>query len=134
ESLVSDAEIIPIGTEGRPGRGSGRARPSSAARDLAPPGRRARATTGADGPARPAQEGRDAAGGSRAPTTTEERHPLAGIPVGDWLAAFQSAAKELFDEEWERRLAELLAFWRRRINGDYAVDEYGFDPEITQRF
>ena len=32
------------------------------------------------------------------------------------------------------RLAEFLAFLRRRVTGEYAVDEYGFDPEITDRF
>ncbi|MGI8762214.1 MAG: lysophospholipid acyltransferase family protein [Jatrophihabitantaceae bacterium] len=33
---------------------------------------------------------------------------------------------------WERRLAEGLAFARRRVAGEYAVDEYGFDPELTE--
>ena len=33
---MADAEIIPIGTRGRPGRGVGRDKPSSAARSLAP--------------------------------------------------------------------------------------------------
>jgi 1-acyl-sn-glycerol-3-phosphate acyltransferase len=54
--------------------------------------------------------------------------------VTDWLEAFQHAAVELFGDEWERRLAELMAFMRRRLTGDYTVDEYGFDPEVTERF
>ena len=66
--------------------------------------------------------------------TTRERSPLGGIPVGDWLAAFQHAAKELFGEQWEPQLARFLAFLRRRVTGDYVVDEYGFDQEITERF
>jgi 1-acyl-sn-glycerol-3-phosphate acyltransferase len=33
--------------------------------------------------------------------------------------------------EWERRLADALAFLRRRITGDYQVDEFGFDRELT---
>ncbi len=33
--------------------------------------------------------------------------------------------------ELERRVAEALAFLRRRLTGDYEVDEYGFDPELT---
>ena len=65
---------------------------------------------------------------------TEERDPTAGIPVGDWLAAFTSAAKEVFGERWEQRLAEALAFLRRRVTGDYTVDPYGFDREIAERF
>lgn len=32
---------------------------------------------------------------------------------------------------WEERLAEVLAFLRRRLTGDYQVDEFGFDPELT---
>jgi hypothetical protein len=52
---VPDAEIIPLGTRGRPGRGSGSNRPSSAARTLAPPKRRkrtSRSTPASDQPGR----------------------------------------------------------------------------------
>jgi 1-acyl-sn-glycerol-3-phosphate acyltransferase len=66
--------------------------------------------------------------------TTDHRHPGPGIPPLDWLNAFTSAAKELFGDNWEPRLAEFLAFLRRRITGDYDVDEYGFDPEVTEQF
>ena len=168
---MGDAEIIPIGTRGRPGRGTGK-QPSSAARDLAgdakpKPAKRPAsgaepARTGArkpadgaapkrsttsrasSGPAErpgavetrtagpPTDPPRPAPG--RAPVTTRERHPLGGIPVGDWLAAFQHAAKEVFGDQWEPQLARFLAFLRRRVTGDYVVDEYGFDEEVTQRF
>ena len=57
-----------------------------------------------------------------------------GIPFGDWLGAFQAAAREVFGEQWESQLAHFLAFLRRRLTGDYVVDEFGFDPEITHRF
>jgi len=33
----------------------------------------------------------------------------------------------------ERRIASGLAFLRRRITGDYDVDEFGFDPELTDQ-
>jgi 1-acyl-sn-glycerol-3-phosphate acyltransferase len=142
---VGDADIIPIGTRGKPGRGAGSDKPSAAARNLAG-GKRTGASREktaqkpkADEPAQvevtevlttpdepPAVV--------RPPTTTREKGPLAGIPVGDWLSAFQFAAKELFGEQWEPQLARFLAFLRRRVTGDYVVDEYGFDPEITQRF
>lgn len=167
---MGDAEIIPIGTRGRPGRGTGK-QPSSAARGLAGPARRrstlppgedaptdtpdAADPSGSDDPPSPeeapqppagdrpaasdpaqAQQTRSGQDGAdpRPPTTTEERHPSAGIPVGDWLSAFQHAARELFGEEWEGQLARFLAFLRRRVTGDYVVDEYGFDAEFTQRF
>jgi 1-acyl-sn-glycerol-3-phosphate acyltransferase len=31
----------------------------------------------------------------------------------------------------EDRLVEILAFLRRRLTGEYTVDEFGFDPELT---
>ena len=34
--------------------------------------------------------------------------------------------------DWERRAAAGLAFLRRRLTGDYQVDEFGFDPELTE--
>jgi 1-acyl-sn-glycerol-3-phosphate acyltransferase len=34
--------------------------------------------------------------------------------------------------EWERRIAGGLAFLRRRLTGDYDVDEFGFDRELTE--
>ena len=36
-----------------------------------------------------------------------------------------------FGHDWEGQLAHLLAYWRRRLDGDYVVDEYGFDAEFT---
>jgi len=33
--------------------------------------------------------------------------------------------------EWERRAARGLAFLRRRITGEYEVDEFGFDEDLT---
>jgi 1-acyl-sn-glycerol-3-phosphate acyltransferase len=158
---VGDAEIIPIGTRGRPGRGTGKA-PSSAARGLANGGK------GNDGKSRPGRTGGTEApeptldktaaevlgdagpgeavveeatgdGGAdiveaREPVTTHDRSPMAGIPTTDWLSAFQHAAREVFGEQWEPQLARFLAFLRRRVTGNYEVDEYGFDQEITQRF
>ena len=32
----------------------------------------------------------------------------------------------------DRRIAEGLAFLRRRMAGDYAVDDFGFDPDLTE--
>ncbi len=33
--------------------------------------------------------------------------------------------------DWERKLAGGLAFLRRRLTGDYAVDDFGFDPDFA---
>ncbi len=35
------------------------------------------------------------------------------------------------DTEWERKLAGALAFLRRRITGEYEVDDFGFDPDLS---
>lgn len=116
---MGDAEIIPIGTRGRPGRGTG-TRPSAAARSLAPNARRgaARPDPAADEPAGetsdaatgepaeeqavPAGQPAEAAGqpaGTAAVPRAEVREPQ-GIPVGDWLEALQLAAREVFGEQW----------------------------------
>ncbi|MBD0670840.1 lysophospholipid acyltransferase family protein [Kitasatospora sp. NPDC091335] len=42
------------------------------------------------------------------------------------------AATRLFGKGWEGRAAERLAFLRRRVTGDYEVDEFGFDRELTE--
>ncbi|WP_224273328.1 lysophospholipid acyltransferase family protein [Nocardioides lacusdianchii] len=142
EEAREDAVVIPIGTGGRPGRGSGSARPSSAARNLAPsaakPAPRKRPAAKKTTPKKPAPAPEPAAEAPPAdptpgPATTKPRLET-GIPVGDWLSALQGAALEVFGDDWERRLAELLAFARRRLEGDYEVDDYGFDRELTERF
>jgi 1-acyl-sn-glycerol-3-phosphate acyltransferase len=33
---------------------------------------------------------------------------------------------------WDRRVAAGLAFLRRRLAGEYEVDEFGFDPDLTE--
>jgi len=58
------------------------------------------------------------------------------LPSADDAAdSIADAAREVFGETgWERRLAETLALLRRRLTGDYEVDEFGFDAEVTERF
>ena len=34
---------------------------------------------------------------------------------------------------WDERVANGLAFLRRRLTGDYDVDEFGFDPDLTDQ-
>jgi 1-acyl-sn-glycerol-3-phosphate acyltransferase len=34
------------------------------------------------------------------------------------------------DDRWSKVLADTLAFARRRLTGDYEVDEFGFDPQV----
>ena len=141
---MGDAEIIPIGTRGRPGRGQGSGKPSAASRNLAgarrtppakKPPREPVAETAVETAVETAAEPlATVEAPTRAPAYVEERQPAGGIPAGDWLGAFQHAARDLFGDQWEPQLARFLAFLRRRVTGDYVVDEYGFDQEITERF
>ena len=142
---MSEAEVIPIGSHGRPGRGTGRkTTPSAAARALAPSprvkkppraGARKRqpaSVTTETREARPPTE--PAANDTRARMHTVPEPESPGASHFDAAGALSGAAQEVFGEAWESRLAEFLAFCRRRLTGDYAVDDYGFDPEIADRF
>jgi 1-acyl-sn-glycerol-3-phosphate acyltransferase len=53
--------------------------------------------------------------------------PLAGR-AGERAQAQRAATVE---PEWYRELSDLLAFAGRRMRGDYAVDEFGFDPDLA---
>jgi 1-acyl-sn-glycerol-3-phosphate acyltransferase len=68
------------------------------------------------------------------PGTQPGKHARRGIPISDLVHAMNHAAMEVFGDDWERKLAHFIAFLRRRITGDYTIDEYGFDAEITERF
>jgi 1-acyl-sn-glycerol-3-phosphate acyltransferase len=156
---VADAEIIPIGTRGRPGRGTGSPKPSSAARSLAAkPAPKAAPRVAASKPraATPRRTSKPTAAEAieqvtteavppaappsappstppRPAATTSDRGPLAGIAPDVWLSMLQGAAREVWGEQWEPQLAQLLAVLRRRLTGDYEVDEFGFDPEVTEK-
>jgi 1-acyl-sn-glycerol-3-phosphate acyltransferase len=137
---MGDAEVIPLGTRGRPGRGSGNSKPSSAARNLAGPSTRKPPRPGVERsqtpPVEPPVPATPDPASPPAPALDPEPvpDPAGGIPAGDWLQAITSAAVEVFGERGEQRLAEFLAFLRRRVTGDYEVDEFGFDAEVTERF
>jgi 1-acyl-sn-glycerol-3-phosphate acyltransferase len=159
ERPVADAEIIPIGTRGRPGRGTGSPKPSSAARSLAAkpapkpaskaaPKPAAKAAATKPRTATPRRTSKPVAAEAieqvtteavppsappRPAATTVDRGPLAGIARDLWLPMLQGAAREVWGEQWEPQLAQLLAVLRRRLTGDYEVDEFGFDPEVTEK-
>ncbi|OLL74295.1 lysophospholipid acyltransferase family protein [Pseudonocardia sp. Ae150A_Ps1] len=64
------------------------------------------------GPARPARD-------------DEPARPTAVPPVPD-------ADDDDEQPAWEAGLEQVLEFLRRRLGGDYQVDEFGFDPELTE--
>jgi 1-acyl-sn-glycerol-3-phosphate acyltransferase len=96
----------------------------------APPEKpRLRAVTDEDAAAAAAAAAEEAAKRTR----TAGAAPLsAGIPIDEIVVAVIQAAQRVLGTDWEARIATLLATIRRRMSGDYEVDEFGFDPQITE--
>jgi 1-acyl-sn-glycerol-3-phosphate acyltransferase len=57
------------------------------------------------------------------PLPTPNSPPTDPRPIADLATPPRS--------DWERTVAQALAVLRRRITGDYEVDEFGFDPDLT---
>jgi 1-acyl-sn-glycerol-3-phosphate acyltransferase len=155
ETPAPDAADTVGGTGHRPGAvragrtGTGRARPTRVAADPEPP-----ATAGPTAP--PEEETAETTaptGGSEAPPPADDRQrprlfdamataareavAAAEAAAGGPLAAAAdlsgiSGAPIADPAGLERALAGMLAFLRRRITGDYEVDELGFDPDLTE--
>jgi 1-acyl-sn-glycerol-3-phosphate acyltransferase len=95
----------------------------------------------------PIDGGAVAAGASRAGRERSGRRratPLLAEPAGASVpaasgdpAAARTAGPSAGDPpavpEWERKAAAALAFVRRRLTGEVEVDEFGFDPELTEQ-
>ena len=150
---MPEARVIPIDGGDRPGRPKRR---GSSARDAVAAGAarasgersRRRATTplldeSTQPPAtRPAKARTRAARPAKAtgnPAETPPPGPSAEA-FDDLSAATEPAAGEptgagggAGEEEWERKVASVLAFVRRRITGEAEIDEFGFDPELTDK-
>ncbi|MFD8999230.1 lysophospholipid acyltransferase family protein [Streptomyces abikoensis] len=109
---MADAKVIPFGEEPRAKRR---------------PGRTARGRTGrvpaalAPVPAQREEE--------RARTGQEGRQEQAG----DGAAAGAPAGAAAGAGGWERKLAHGLNFLRRRVTGEYEVDDFGYDQELTDQ-
>ncbi|MFE4373811.1 lysophospholipid acyltransferase family protein [Streptomyces sp. NPDC056835] len=112
---MADAKVIPFGDEPRSRRGSAG-------------GRRQHARDGA--PKRPQVPG--AVSGP-----VPEPGPLVPVPEPEpspELSPEVSSEPEPVPEGgWERRLAGGLAFLRRRLTGEYDIDEFGYDKELTDQ-
>lgn len=90
---------------------------------------RLRAVTDEDAAAAAAAAAEEAAKRTR----TAGAAPLsAGIPLDEIVVAVIQAAQRVLGSDWEARVATLLATIRKRMSGDYEVDEFGFDPQITE--
>ncbi|CAG6398231.1 acyltransferase family protein [Streptomyces cocklensis] len=132
---MADAKVIPFDEDSRGRRGSGRPRP---ARGRTPaPGKAAGKTAdGAQPPLAAVQEDgtvpppgipAQAAGGRPV------EPPPGQDPPGDLAGALGAVADRVLGGDWERKVASGLAFLRRRVTGDYEVDEFGYDAELTDQ-
>jgi 1-acyl-sn-glycerol-3-phosphate acyltransferase len=66
------------------------------------------------------------------PIAVTEPEPAAHGPVGQLAAILTELALQAFPSGAEEQAAEALSFLRRRITGDYEVDIFGFDRELTE--
>ena len=73
--------------------------------------------------------------------TVHEAPSRTGLPlpdVGDALDAvvgmlrLGAEAAGIAPEDVERRVAQVLAYVRRRVDGDYEVDDFGYDADFTE--
>jgi 1-acyl-sn-glycerol-3-phosphate acyltransferase len=62
----------------------------------------------------------------------DETAPRRPTVIRGSVPADAEQAPEREPTDWERRIAGALAFARRRLTGDYEVDEFGFDRELTE--
>ncbi|SCF08694.1 1-acyl-sn-glycerol-3-phosphate acyltransferase [Micromonospora tulbaghiae] len=60
---------------------------------------------------------------------TADEAPAGKAPAGDTPPGPSVADRP--GDHWDRKVAQGLAFLRRRLAGDYEVDEFGFDPDLT---
>ncbi len=109
------AQIIPIdGGSSRPRRRTAQTKPAPKVRaKVAPPEPDPLAADPAD-PAEPAHLG--------------DLGADLGADFADAVAAGTGP-----DSDWDAKVAGALAFLRRRITGDYTVDSFGFDAELTDK-
>ena len=70
----------------------------------------------------------------RPPADWEHRPPAdwEHRPPADWEHRPPADWEHRPPADWEHRAAAGLALLRRRLTGDYQVDEFGFDPELTE--
>ncbi|MGV9892534.1 lysophospholipid acyltransferase family protein [Streptomyces sp. NPDC003395] len=122
---MADAKVIPFDDDRS--RGNAVQRPAR---------RRGAGGLRASGEPVPVRELRETRGGGRArgsrgaaPAAQEE---TPGTPEQAGAEAPQPQAQEA-DGGLERRIAAGLSFLRRRLTGDYEVDDFGYDEELTDQ-
>ena len=65
------------------------------------------------------------------PVTPRRRRPAATHPPAPSTCRLRRSPAVPAETGWKRGLAGSLAFVRRRMTGDYQVDDFGYDPDFT---
>ncbi|MGA4864857.1 lysophospholipid acyltransferase family protein [Streptomyces lavendulocolor] len=120
---MADAKVIPFDDD----RSRSAAASSRPGRRRPLPGGGSRRRNGEGGAVSPLP-GAQAAGEAPAPGTSGT-----GGPGTDAAGTEEARAGVRGGSDWERRLAGGLAFLRRRVTGEYEVDEFGYDEELTDQ-
>ena len=137
EHAVTEAKVIPIGTKraggGRSARGGAATASAASAAEavplpLAEPEAQPESVTGS-------------AAGSAAGPAADDGHPGSGGFADSVAAAVGGAlsgplgglADRFLGKGWEDRAVGGLDFLRRRLTGEYEIDEFGFDAELTDK-
>ena len=121
EHAVTEAKVIPIGTKRA---GGGRAARGAAA-PLPVPDPEPRSGPAGEPAADEPAAGQPAAGGLADSVAAAVGGVLSG-PLG-------GLADRFLGKGWEDRAAGGLDFLRRRLTGEYEIDEFGFDAELTDK-
>ncbi|MBB1245864.1 1-acyl-sn-glycerol-3-phosphate acyltransferase [Streptomyces durbertensis] len=135
---MADAKVIPFDDDRRAAGGSGPSRAGRAGgrhhRPRRSGGGPAQARTAASEAASPAGPGPESAAGAPAEPVMlpGARSGTAGGEAGArGDEADQPLLDRLLGEGWDERTARGLAFLRRRVTGEYEVDDFGYDAELT---
>jgi 1-acyl-sn-glycerol-3-phosphate acyltransferase len=136
---MADAKVIPFDEDTRSRRGTPRPRGRARTKGDTGPGSpavppplsavRQAQTGGRDGQEEPSPvspEPQEAPGGS----ATSPSLPASVEALTDALGG---VADRLLGGRWDRKVAHGLAFLRRRVTGDYEVDDFGYDQELTDQ-
>jgi 1-acyl-sn-glycerol-3-phosphate acyltransferase len=130
---MAEAEIIPFGSRGPRGR-AGSAGPEATPQEGSTPGDR-----GFESEEVPPTPTLGALLGDLVRLASRSLGRLKSVPItqlGGFAADPQHAVASLAETlgvDWDESLEEMVTFIRQRLRGDYAVDEFGFDPEFTAR-
>ena len=128
---MAEAEIIPFGSRG-PRRRAGSAGPDAASEEA-----RTSGDQDFESEEVPPTPKLGALLGELVRLASRSLGSLTSVPItrlGNLAADPQHAVASLAEAlgvGWDESLEEIVTFLRQRLHGDYAVDEFGFDPEFT---